>query len=226
MRRKMPSTSSLSISPRGSATSRAYAPRTIRTILERIQDTVEWLTRFAPDNLGLQQLYLELLDEFASTYQTAGDMERARKSAMTALSLGRGLADHNRDNPKWQRDIAVTLNRLGSIALSSSELAEALKADEEALGIMQRLSKQDPTNAMWQQELAISLSGIGDVKSQTGDARSALAAYEEGLAIIRRLSQHDPTNLTLQREIAVRLNETGEYEAECRRCRRSRSRLQ
>jgi tetratricopeptide (TPR) repeat protein len=183
---------------------------TIRTVLERIQDTVEWLAHFAPGNLGLQQLYLELLDEFAATYQTAGDIGRARTAAMTALSLGRGLADRNRDDPMWQRDVSVTLNRLGSIALSTSELAEALRADEEALGIMRRLNERDPTNAMWQQELAISLSGIGNVKSQTGDARSALSAYDEGLAIIRRLSQGDPTNLALQREIAVRLNETGD----------------
>jgi eukaryotic-like serine/threonine-protein kinase len=183
---------------------------TIRTVLERVQDTVEWLAHFAPGNLGLQELYLELLDEFAATYQTAGDIERARTAAMTALSLGRELAARNPEDPKWQRDVSVTLNRLGSIALGSSELAEALKADEEALGIMQRLSERDPTNATWQQELAISLSGIGNVKSQTGDVRGALAAYDEGLAIIRRLSQRDPANLPLQREIAVRLNETGD----------------
>jgi eukaryotic-like serine/threonine-protein kinase len=183
---------------------------TIRTILEKIQDTVEWLTRFAPDNLSLRQLYLELLDEFATTYQTAGDIGRARTAATTALSMGRGLADRDPDNPVWQRDVSVTLNRLGSIALGSSELTEALKADQEALGIMRRLSERDPTNATWQQELAISLSGIGNVKSQTGDVRGALDAYEEGLAIIQRLRQPDPSNLALQREIAVRLNETGD----------------
>jgi eukaryotic-like serine/threonine-protein kinase len=183
---------------------------TIRMVLERIQDTVEWLAHFAPDNPALQQLYVEMLDEFAATYQTAGDIESARKSAMTAFSLGRGLADRYRDDPEWQRDVAVTLNRLGSIDLGSGELTEALKADEEALGIMRRLSERDPTNARWQQELASSLSGIGDVKSQTGDARSALAAYEEGLAILRGLSQRDPANLALQREIAVRLSEIGE----------------
>jgi len=186
---------------------------TIRTILEKIQDTVEWLTRFAPDNPSLRQLYVELLDEFATTYQTAGDIGRARTAATTALSLSRGLAERDPDNPVWQRDVSVTLNRLGSIALGSSELAEALKADEEALGIMRRLNERDPNNATWQRELAISLSGVGNVKSQTGDVRSALAAYDEGLAIIRRLSQRDPSNLALQREIAVRLNETGEMKS-------------
>ncbi len=94
---------------------------TIRTVLEKVRDTVQWLTHFAPDNLALQQLYLELLDEFAITYQTAGDTERARKSAMTALSLGRGLADRNRDNPNgsvtfrlpstgWARSLSAAAN--------------------------------------------------------------------------------------------------------------------
>ena len=45
---------------------------TIQTILERVQDTVEWLTRFAPGNLGLQQLYLELLDEIAQYLSDRG----------------------------------------------------------------------------------------------------------------------------------------------------------
>jgi tetratricopeptide (TPR) repeat protein len=183
---------------------------TIRTILEKIQDTVEWLTRFAPNNLSLSQLYIELLDEFAATYQTAGDLAHARTAAATALSLGRSLADRNRNNPEWQRDVSVTLNRLGSIALNSSESSDALKSYEEALGIMLHLNQQDPADLRWQRELAISLSGIGDVKSQMGDAQSALAAYDEGLTIIRRLSQRDPADLKLQREIAVRLSETGD----------------
>jgi tetratricopeptide (TPR) repeat protein len=183
---------------------------TIRTVLERVEHTVEWLTRFAPDNLALQQLYLELLDQFATTYQTAGDIAQARKSATTALALSRRLAERYPDDPVWQRDIAVTLGRLGSIALSSGEVSEAVKYGEEALDIMRRLTKRDPSNTKWGQDLASSLSGIGDVRSQTGDTRNALAAYDEGLAIIRSLSQREPANLPLQRELAVRLNETGD----------------
>jgi eukaryotic-like serine/threonine-protein kinase len=182
----------------------------VRTVLESIQDTVEWLTRFDPDNAALSHLHLELLDEFATTYETTGDLGRARKSARKALALGRGLADRNRDDPEWQRDVSVTLNKLGSIALSSGKAAEALKADEEALAIMRRLTEQDPNNVIWQRYLATSLKSIGDAKSQTGDARSALAAYDEGLVIIRRLAEGDPSDFGLKREIAVRLSDSGE----------------
>ena len=181
----------------------------IRTVLERIQDTVEWLTHFAPDNLALWHLYLETLDEFATTYETAGDIVRARASAMTALAKGRELAEHNPDDPVWQRDVSVALNKLGSVDLKGGDTAAALRRYEKALGIMRRLAERDPSNATWQRDLAISINGVGDVKAQRGDARGALAAYDEGLTIMRGLQVHDPTNLDLQREIAVRLNATG-----------------
>src|SRR6266478_2912120 len=119
----------------------------IRTVLERIQDTVEWLTRFAPDNLALWHLYLETLDEFATTYETAGDIGRARKSAMTALAKGRELAEHNPDDAMWQRDVSVALNKLGSADLKGGDTAAALKRYDEALGIMRRLAERDPSNA-------------------------------------------------------------------------------
>jgi tetratricopeptide (TPR) repeat protein len=183
---------------------------TIQTILERVQDTVESLTRFAPDNLALSRVYLESLLEIATTYQTAGDLQRARDSAMKALERARELAEHYRDDPEWQRELTVTLNRLGSIARSGGEAAEALKEYNEAVGIMRPIADRDPNNQTWRRELAISLDGIGDVKSQTGDGRSALAAYDEGLAIVRDLAQQHPDDPELQRQIAVRLIETGD----------------
>src|SRR2546423_9677298 len=210
MLRRPPSTSSSSTSLTGCATSRAVRISLIRTVLERIRDTVEWLTRFAPDNLALWHLYLETLDEFAATYETAGDIVRARESAMTALAKGRELAEHNPDEPVWRRDVSVTLNRLGSVDLKGGDTAAALSQYEEALGIMRRLAERDPSNAIWKRDLAISINGVGDVKAQRGEARGALAVYDEGLTIMRGLQAHDPANLDLQREIAVRLNATGD----------------
>ena len=146
-------------------------------------------TRFCPRQFALSHLYLELLVEIATTYQTAGDMQRARNSAMTALARGARSRPSLPQRPGVAARSFVTLNRLGSIAFSNGEATEALKDYEEALGIMRPLTEETPKTRIWQRELAITLDGIGDVKSQTGDARSALAAYDEGLAIIRRLAQ-------------------------------------
>ena len=71
---------------------------TIQTVVESIQDTVEWLTRFAPDDRALSLLDLKMLDDFAFTYERAGDIGRARKSAKQALALSRELADRNAED--------------------------------------------------------------------------------------------------------------------------------
>ncbi|MBV8589581.1 MAG: tetratricopeptide repeat protein [Acetobacteraceae bacterium] len=183
---------------------------TIRTILEKIQGTVEDLTRFAPENVELSRVYLDSLREIAITLQTAGDTQGARHSALKALERAQELALRDPDDREWQHEISITLNRLGSIALSGGEAAEALKHDEEATAVMRRLTKADPNNRIWRHDLSISLDGIGEVKSQTGDARGALAAYDEGLTIIRTLAREYPDDPELRRQIAIRVIEIGD----------------
>ncbi len=181
-----------------------------RGVFKRFEDFVERLTGFAPDNSALWHLYLKLLNELATTYQTAGDMQGARNSAMAALARGRELALRYRDDREWQHDVSLALDKLGSIALSNGQATEALKEYQQALAILRPLIEVDPKNRIWRRELAITLDGIGTVKSQTGDARGALAAYDEGLAIIRDLARDDPDNPEFQRQIAIRVIETGD----------------
>ena len=182
---------------------------TIQTLLEGVQDPIEELTRLAPDDIGLSHVYLKSLREGAETFQTVGDMQRARDTAMKGLARSRELAGRYRNNRERQHQVAIMLNKLGSVAHSSGEDTEALKDYEEAAEIMRPLTRVDPSNGVWRQELAISLDGIGTVRSQRGDARSALAAYDEGLAIIRSLAQNDPGDTGLQRQIAILLTRRG-----------------
>jgi len=193
-----------------SLTTTAEEGNSRRGVFWRVEDFIESVAGFAPNNSALWRLYLKLLDEFATTYQTAGDMQSARNSAMTALARGRELALRYHNDREWQHDISLTLDKLGSIALSKGEATEALKDYQEALAILRPLTEGDPKNRIWRRELAITVDGIGNVKSQTGDARGARAAYEDGLAIIRNLARDDPDNLELQRQIAIRVIETGD----------------
>jgi eukaryotic-like serine/threonine-protein kinase len=181
-----------------------------REAFKRFEDFVERLTGFAPDNSALWHLYLKLLNELATTYQTAGDMQGARNSAMAALARGRELALRYRNDWGWQHDVSLALDKLGSITLSNGQATEALKEYQQALAILRPIVEVDPKNRIWRRELAITLDGIGTVKSQTGDARGALAAYDEGLAMIRDLARDDPDNLEFQRQIAIRVIETGD----------------
>ena len=82
-----------------------------------------------------------------------------------------------------QRDLSVSLDRIGDVKLQAGDRAGALAAYEESLAIRRKLAEADPGNAEAQRDLSVSLDKIGDVKLQAGDRAGALAAYEESLAI-------------------------------------------
>lgn len=177
---------------------------TIRTLLERIEKSVDGLARDAPGDLALARLDLVMRDEFTRTYMAAGDLERARKSADAVLATGRALARRYPADPKWQRMRAVALNKIGILDLRTGDAAAAMRSFRQAQDILEHLLKGEADNAQWQRDLSSSLNGIGDVKAQQGDVKGALVAYQQGHAIISRLAKRDPGNRELQRELAVR----------------------
>jgi tetratricopeptide (TPR) repeat protein len=136
----------------------------IRTVLEHIQQTVDGLRQEAPNDPAIARLNLEMLDQFAMTYFTVNDLERARASALDALSLARELGTNHSQEADKQRNIAVVLTRVGAIELRRGDLTAALKANQEAVEIIERLMRAAPGNSLWPLDLASALSGIGDVK--------------------------------------------------------------
>jgi eukaryotic-like serine/threonine-protein kinase len=178
---------------------------TIRTVLQRIEKSVDWLTSDAPNDQALARLDLVMMDEFARTYMTAGDLDRARQAAAAALSKGRALAQRYPSDPEWRRVESVALNELGTLSLRTGDAAAAMRSFRQARDIMQNLLKSKPDDSQWQRDLSSSLSGIGDVRAQQGDIEGALSEYEQSLVIIRRLAHRYPHDAGLQRDHAVRL---------------------
>ncbi|MCP4308093.1 MAG: tetratricopeptide repeat protein, partial [bacterium] len=109
------------------------------------------------------------------------------------------------DNTEWQRDVSVSLNRIGDVRLRAGDAAGAVAAYEQGLAIARRLAETDSDNTGWQRVVSISLDRIGDVKLRAGDAAGAVAAYEEGLAIHRRLAETDPDNTEWHTDVVVSL---------------------
>ena len=88
---------------------------------------------------------------------------------MRRVAIARRLAASDPGNTEWQRDIAIGLERLGGLKLSSGDTAGALAAYDEGLAIRRRLSKIDPGNTLWQRDVAIGLGEISDVKLTQND---------------------------------------------------------
>lgn len=62
------------------------------------------------------------------------------------------LAVADPGNSQWQRDLSISRNKLGNVAVASGDLAAAWEHFQAALEIAQRLAAADPTNSEWQRD--------------------------------------------------------------------------
>jgi hypothetical protein len=84
-----------------------------------------------------------------------------------------------------QRDVAVTLNKVGDVKLPGGDRAGALADYQESLDIDRKLAALDQDNAQAQIDLCISLYKVSTV----ADPSRARAALAEALSISEKLEQ-------------------------------------
>jgi len=181
----------------------------IAKVLNRVRDTVDRLSASASDDAELLRTRAVMLGQFASTYINVGDLGKALSSAEESLAISRRLAETDPGNTGWQRDVSVSLERIGDVRRRTGDVAGAEEAYEESLAISRRLASTDPGNSGWQRDVAVGLERISDVRLRLGNTAGALEAYEESLAVSRRLAETDPGNSEWQRDVAVSLNNIG-----------------
>ncbi len=58
------------------------------------------------------------------------------------------LAEADKTNSQWQRDISVALDKIAYVKLALGDTAGALAANEEGLEIARTLADADPENAV------------------------------------------------------------------------------
>ncbi|HXP18538.1 MAG TPA: hypothetical protein VN840_02720, partial [Streptosporangiaceae bacterium] len=66
-------------------------------------------------------------------------------------------------NTGWQRDLSVSHDKLGDVAVSAGDLAGARAAYQASLDIAVRLAAADPANMQWQRDLAYVRKRIDDL---------------------------------------------------------------
>jgi hypothetical protein len=75
----------------------------------------------------------------------------ARAAFEADLTISERLAVSDAANAGWQADLAITLNKLGGLAMQTGDNQAARKHWTNALEIYLRLTKLDPTNADWRE---------------------------------------------------------------------------
>ena len=87
----------------------------------------------------------------------AGDRAGALAAYQESLDIRRKLAAQDPGNAQAQRDVSVSLNKLGDMKLQEGDQAGALAAYQESLDIRRKLAAQDPGNAQAQRDVSVSL---------------------------------------------------------------------
>ncbi|MBH2042035.1 MAG: tetratricopeptide repeat protein [Comamonadaceae bacterium] len=131
------------------------------------------------------------------------DYDEARRLALHLTALDPG-------NTEWQRDLSVSFERLGDVAVAQGRLDEAGRTYGDGLAIRKKLTASDPGNTEWQRDLWVSYNKLGDVAVAQGKLDEAARAYGDGLDIRKKLAAGDPGNTQWQRDLSVSYNKLGD----------------
>ena len=111
-----------------------------------------------------------------------GDLQKAAAWQQHAIDCLGSLAAADPSNAGWQRDLSVSLNRIGDLKSAQGDLAGALAAYQQSQGIRERLAAADPSNAGWQVDVAVSCWKLAETHG-AGSAEGR-ALVEKGLSIL------------------------------------------
>jgi hypothetical protein len=110
------------------------------------------------------------------------------------LAITRALVKQSPANTQWQRDVFLSLTKIGDLKAQAGDTTAATASYGEAVAIARRLAALDPSNPSLRPDLAQGLCKTGDVTLGDADKDARVAYYEEGLEIMRGLVRRDPRN--------------------------------
>jgi tetratricopeptide (TPR) repeat protein len=179
-------------------------------ILEFNSQKLEEIYALNPDDKSAQRerysnfifigdLYLNLL----------GDVDKALQYFQDGLKIAEQIATQDPNNSLAQRDLSVSLGRLGDIHLQLNQTDKALSFYNQSLKIREQIATQDPNNSAAQQDLAFSYEKMGDVNLALNKTKEAIDFYSKEFDILKKLADDDKSNIAAQRAFSVSLNKLG-----------------
>src|SRR6185295_1478398 len=109
-----------------------------------------------------------MLSIFSQAYLTLGELGEARQRADTSVARLLDLAREFPDQAAYQRDLAVSQERLGQVLRARGDSDGALAAYRAALAIVEKRAGLDSSDIDLQRNLAGFQDRIGDVLQAQG----------------------------------------------------------
>ncbi len=95
-----------------------------------------------------------------------GDLPNARLRYEESLAIDQRLAKADHSSAGLQRDVSVSLNKIGDVLVAQGDLPNARLRYEESLAIAQRLAKADPSSTGLQRDIALSYWKLALLENQ------------------------------------------------------------
>lgn len=151
-----------------------------------------------------------VLGERATGYSIRGDVrlrlkdfDQARDHYQTSLELRQAAAELNPDNDVRQRNVTVSLGKLGKLDLAEGKLSDALARFHQSLEIRKQLHEQYADHKGLQRDLSVSYMQYGDVLIELGSYDGGAHHYREALKHGKALQQKDQSNLLFLNDVFV-----------------------
>ncbi len=148
-----------------------------------------------------ERAWVLVADLELQTFLSAGDLGSAARLAESIHQEVEARAAADPTNAEWQRDLSISHDRLGDLAVTAGDLDTAHQHFQTGLTIRERLAAADPANTAWQRDLSISHNKLGDLAVTAGDLDTAHQHFQTGLTIAERLAAADPANAEWQRDL-------------------------
>ncbi len=120
-----------------------------------------------------------------------GDLARVRTTLAEvreeyegAHRIATRLTASDPSNTEWQRDLSVSYERLGNVAVAQGQLEAAAQAYREYSRIAKQLAASDPSNTEWQRDLYASYSRLAHLAEKRKATEEARANWKQAYDVL------------------------------------------
>jgi tetratricopeptide (TPR) repeat protein len=118
-----------------------------------------------------------------------GDLARAAEYFRQCVAIAERLAASDPANAAWQRDLAVSYDRVGASAQSQGNHDEAEDWLTRAKAIKERLAASDPSNAAWQRDLVVTHIQMAGVAQDQQNQEKFVSHIQDSFDLLQRMKQ-------------------------------------
>lgn len=172
-------------------------PQAVQQFAQLRQDLESFMQR-NPGNADVVKIYVPVLSQLVDLYRVTGDLAGAYRTSLLSLDLAEKRLQTNSEDPRWLRQLSITLRQLGDISIEQGRNAEGFAQVRKALAIRQGIAEKDGGNERAIRDVAIGHSALADAMVAVEDYAGAQVEFALARDTFATQAQRNPGSVALQ----------------------------